>query len=85
MRIHDPAADDIIIQTPENWPDINLSGFQSAFSLEDRTSAENMENKLKMAVAEVVGNFDPEQVVLPWWIRRLFFSRKRSITWRFRS
>ena len=65
MRIHDQAADDISIETPDNWPDINVSGIQKDFSIDEKVAPEKLEELLTLAVDQVVKHFDPLLVELP--------------------
>ena len=51
MRIHDPATNDITIETPTGWPEINVGDFQLAFKIDDKTEADDLVSKLKMAIS----------------------------------
>ncbi|MBU2647877.1 hypothetical protein KKI24_24425 [bacterium] len=65
IKIHDQAADDLVVPVPEGWPGINVSGFQLHRSLEKKTDPGLLQNLLMLAVTQVTENFDPETVLLP--------------------
>lgn len=65
MRIHDSVLDETVVPTPDNWPEIRISGIQIEFSLDDKVPVEKLQYLLAVSIDEIVSDYDPNIISLP--------------------